>query len=72
LNNQAQAAEQIQGSNKVDQEIISAANEHSSELDEIIDTDVSSKLSFGLERSKVIRVRDLGHASCLHAAGFFS
>ncbi|WP_302847558.1 hypothetical protein [Paenibacillus sp. yr247] len=42
MNNQAQAAEQIQGSNKVDQEIIAAANEHSSELDEIIDTDVSS------------------------------
>lgn len=42
LNNQAQAAEQIQGSNKVDQEIIAAANEHSSELDETIDTDVNS------------------------------
>lgn len=42
LNNQAQAAEQIQGSSKVDQEIMAAANEHSSELDEIIDTDISS------------------------------
>lgn len=37
LNNQAEAAEQIQGSNKVDQETIAAANEHSSELKEIID-----------------------------------
>lgn len=39
LNNQAQAAEQIQGINKVDQAIIAAANQHSSELDEIIDTE---------------------------------
>ncbi|NEW06996.1 hypothetical protein GK047_13375 [Paenibacillus sp. SYP-B3998] len=37
LNNQAQAAEQIQGSNKTDQAIIAAANEHSSELDDIIE-----------------------------------
>jgi hypothetical protein len=39
LNNQAEAAEQIQGSNKVDQEINAAANEHSSELDEIYNND---------------------------------
>lgn len=41
LNNQAQAAEQIQGKNKVDQEIIAAANQHSSELDEIIETETT-------------------------------
>ncbi|WNR42795.1 hypothetical protein [Paenibacillus roseipurpureus] len=39
LNNQAEAAEQIQGSNKVDQDIQAAANEHSSELDEIFNND---------------------------------
>lgn len=39
LNNQAEAAEQIQGSNNVDQEINAAANEHSSELDEIFNND---------------------------------
>ncbi|SDN70696.1 hypothetical protein SAMN04487897_104151 [Paenibacillus sp. yr247] len=41
LNNQAQAAEQIQGKNKVDQEIIAAANEHSSELDEVIERETT-------------------------------
>ncbi|MDR6552883.1 hypothetical protein [Paenibacillus qinlingensis] len=39
LNNQAEAAEQIQGSNEVDQAIQAAANEHSSELDEIFSND---------------------------------
>jgi hypothetical protein len=41
LNNQAQAAEQIQGSNKVDQAIIAAANEHSSELEEVIERETT-------------------------------
>ncbi len=41
LNNQAQAAELMQGKNKVDQEIIAAANEHSSELDEIIERETT-------------------------------
>ncbi|CAN7264949.1 hypothetical protein LJR153_001227 [Paenibacillus sp. LjRoot153] len=39
LNNQAEAAEQIQGSNQVDQEINAAANQHGSELDEIFNND---------------------------------
>lgn len=37
LNKQIQAAVEIQGESKLDQEIITAANEHNSELDEIID-----------------------------------
>ncbi|MDD9268268.1 hypothetical protein ACFPES_14610 [Paenibacillus sp. GCM10023248] len=37
LNNQAEAAEKIQGLNKADVEINAAANSKSSELDEIID-----------------------------------
>ncbi|MCY9667763.1 hypothetical protein QFZ77_004933 [Paenibacillus sp. V4I3] len=41
LNNQAQAAELMQGKNKVDQEIIAAANEHSSELEEIIERETT-------------------------------
>ncbi|TXK84262.1 hypothetical protein [Paenibacillus sp. N3.4] len=41
LNNQAEAAEQIQGKNKVDQEIIAAANEQNSELDEIIERETT-------------------------------
>ncbi|KRF31781.1 hypothetical protein [Paenibacillus sp. Soil787] len=41
LNNQAQAAELMQGKNKVDQEIIAAANEHSSELDQIIERETT-------------------------------
>ncbi|MGO4500819.1 hypothetical protein AB4114_33665 [Paenibacillus sp. 2RAB27] len=42
LNNQAEAAEQIQGSNQVDQEIQAAANEHTSELDDIFSNDNDS------------------------------
>ncbi|OCT11440.1 hypothetical protein A8709_07160 [Paenibacillus pectinilyticus] len=42
LNNQAEAAEQIQGSNKVDEEIQAAANVHSSELDAIFNNDNDS------------------------------
>ncbi|MBD3922286.1 hypothetical protein H8B09_26255 [Paenibacillus sp. PR3] len=38
LNRQAQAAEQIQGTNAVDQEILAASQEHSSALDDIVDT----------------------------------
>ena len=41
LNNQAQAAELMQGKNKVDQEIIAAANEHSSELEKIIERETT-------------------------------
>ena len=37
LEQQIQAAKQIQGESKLDQEIKAAANEHSSELDEIIE-----------------------------------
>lgn len=37
LEQQIRAAKQIQGENKLDQEIKAAANEHSSELEEIID-----------------------------------
>lgn len=37
LEEQVQAATKIQGESKVDQEIKAAANEHSSELDEIIE-----------------------------------
>ncbi|MFH5184151.1 hypothetical protein ACHHV8_16750 [Paenibacillus sp. TAB 01] len=39
LNNQAQAAEEIQGASKVDQEVLAAANQQDSELDEIIPSD---------------------------------
>lgn len=39
LNNQAEAAEQIQGCSNVDQEINAATNEHSSELDEVFNND---------------------------------
>ncbi|PWV99362.1 hypothetical protein DFQ01_11578 [Paenibacillus cellulosilyticus] len=38
LNRQAQAAEQIQGTNATDQAIIAASQEHSSALDDIVDT----------------------------------
>lgn len=38
LNNQAQAAGNMQGESELDQEVISAANEEESELDEIIET----------------------------------
>jgi hypothetical protein len=38
LNRQAQAAEQMQGLNHVDQEVLAASHEHSSELDDIVDT----------------------------------
>lgn len=39
LNAQAQAAEQIQGLNEADREVIATANrEHASTLDEVIDT----------------------------------
>ncbi|MEV5025289.1 hypothetical protein [Paenibacillus sp. LPE1-1-1.1] len=37
LEQQIQAATKIQGESKLDQEIKSAANEHSSEMDEIIE-----------------------------------
>lgn len=39
LNNQAEAAEQIRGSNNVDQAINATSNEQSSELDEIFNND---------------------------------
>ncbi|MDQ1911469.1 hypothetical protein RAC89_13595 [Paenibacillus sp. GD4] len=38
LNQQAQAAAEIQGQNETDQEILAAANEQDSELDEIIES----------------------------------
>ncbi|MDF2959625.1 MAG: hypothetical protein K0S39_1360 [Paenibacillus sp.] len=37
LNNQAQAAADIQGQNETDQEILAAANREASELDEVTD-----------------------------------
>ncbi|MDQ8737205.1 hypothetical protein [Paenibacillus sp. LHD-38] len=37
IEQQIQAATKIQGESKLDQEIKSAANEHSSEMDEIIE-----------------------------------
>jgi methyl-accepting chemotaxis protein len=39
LNRQAQAAEEIQGTNHTDQEIIAASHEQSSVLEEIVDTE---------------------------------
>lgn len=38
LNAQAQAAEAIQGQNETDREVIAAANQEDSELDEIIES----------------------------------
>ncbi|RAP75737.1 hypothetical protein [Paenibacillus montanisoli] len=38
LNQQAQAAEEIQGSNATDQAVLEASNQHSEVLEEIIDT----------------------------------
>ncbi|AEI38926.1 hypothetical protein [Paenibacillus mucilaginosus] len=38
LNNQAQAAVQIQGESETDQEVLAAANREDSELDEIIES----------------------------------
>ncbi|MCZ8522268.1 MULTISPECIES: hypothetical protein [Paenibacillus] len=38
LNNQAQAAAEIQGASEVDQEVLAAANREDSELDEIIES----------------------------------
>ncbi|WP_336773724.1 hypothetical protein [Paenibacillus sp. MMO-58] len=38
LNRQAQAAEQIQGTNQTDQEVLAASTEPSSVLEEIVDT----------------------------------
>ncbi|CAG7650125.1 hypothetical protein ACFQI7_28795 [Paenibacillus allorhizosphaerae] len=37
LNQQAEAAEAIQGTNETDQEVLAAANRNESELDEIIE-----------------------------------
>lgn len=39
LNAQAQAAAEIQGANETDQEVLAAANQQDSELDEIIQSD---------------------------------
>ncbi|OXM83855.1 hypothetical protein [Paenibacillus rigui] len=39
LNNQAQAAAEIQGANEQDQEILAAAHQQETELDEIIPSD---------------------------------
>ncbi|OPA81022.1 hypothetical protein BVG16_01355 [Paenibacillus selenitireducens] len=36
LNNQAQAAAEIQGASELDQEVLAAANQHDTELDDII------------------------------------
>ncbi|MEW9699052.1 hypothetical protein [Paenibacillus sp. SI8] len=41
LNKQAQAAEQMQGLNEVDQHVRAAANERSSELDDVIDRETT-------------------------------
>jgi hypothetical protein len=41
LNKQAQAAVQIQGVNEVDQHVRAAANEDSSELDEVIERETT-------------------------------
>lgn len=38
LNRQAQAAEQMQGTSSTDQEVLEASQEHSSVLDDIVDT----------------------------------
>ncbi|WP_336785168.1 hypothetical protein [Paenibacillus sp. MMO-177] len=38
LNRQAQAAEQIQGTNQTDQEVLAASQEPSSVMEEIVDT----------------------------------
>jgi hypothetical protein len=39
LNNQAQAAVEIQGESELDQEVLAAANQQETELDEVIPSD---------------------------------
>ncbi|MFD0694895.1 hypothetical protein ACFQZT_12385 [Paenibacillus sp. GCM10027628] len=41
LNNQAQAAEEMQGLNEADQHVIAAAQEESSELNEVIEREIT-------------------------------
>ncbi|MCZ8514039.1 hypothetical protein O9H85_16735 [Paenibacillus filicis] len=52
LNRQAQAAEQIQGRNETDQEILALANEEYTELDEIIAMSEPLDPTYGMENNE--------------------